>query len=258
VLVFRPLTRADRQYDEWLTQADLGLRLLESGRATEAVAAFERTLAIEQDMRPGELADPDATLGRAKRYFNYGIALRRAGRGAESLPQWWLAATLDPQNPRYLRTLSDALRLTGQVRQADSLLDAAGSRVGGDAEVLLSRAMAAARAGRLDEAGTQFEGAVAADSRLYAAWDGLVRVRVLQGQVDAAAKVLDRASASSLPADVENVYRGLLAAARGDTAETGRSLRRSDGVQLDPTLEYVKDWTTDLMTKRVRGAGAPR
>jgi hypothetical protein len=251
-LVWAPLHAVDSRYDEWLGVSDLGVRWLEAGRASEAVGAFEEALGIERRMAPEALSDPGISQDRAKLHFNYGVALRRSGMTDKALPEWETAASLDPTEALYARTLSDAYRLAGRTREADSLLAAARGLVGGRAQAAVSEGFRAARAGRLDEAERAFSAAVADDARLYSAWGALIRVQILKENPAAARGTLDRAINAGMPEVVAAVYEGLIAAKQGDSLASSRALARSEGAQLDPTLEYVKRWTHDLLAGKRR------
>jgi tetratricopeptide (TPR) repeat protein len=242
----------DPKYDEWLATSDLGLRWLETGDASSAVKTFREAVRLEAGFTPTALADPDVRKDRAKLHFNYGVALRRIDGNSAALPEWESAAGLDPSSARYLRTLADAYRLADRGREADSLLALARQQVGGDAEVAVSEGFRAARERRFDDAVRELELAVAGDARLYGAWGALIRVRVHQERLAEADSTLRRAEAAGMPKPVATVYRGLLAAKHGDIPAARRALAESEGTQLDPTLELVKQWTKDLI------AGAPR
>lgn len=246
-VVFAPLGIMDRNYESWLASSDLGLRWLEVGDAARATEVFGQAARLESRMPQRTSEDVDVRRDRARLHFNFGVALRRVRGNEAALPEWEAAVRLDDSNARYLRTLSDAYRLMGRPGESDSLLRLARTRAGGEAEFALSEGFRAAREQRYDDAQRDLERAVAEDSRLYAAWGGLIRIRVLRQDLVAADSTLERARMAGLPGPVATVYAGLLAAKRGDTTAARAALAQTVNDDLDPTLDEVKRWIRALI-----------
>src|SRR5262249_23978113 len=152
---------------------------------------------------------------------------------------------LEPTNAHFVRTLADAWRVRGRVREADSLLASVPALVAGDAEIAVSEGYRAAREGRFADAVAAFERAVSRDARLYGAWGAMVRAQVMGRDAAGAARTLERARAAGMPPIPAAVYEGLVAAARGDSAAAARALARVEGAELDPTLRSVWEWTRE-------------
>lgn len=223
-LVALPVRERDAREDAWRAARDLGTRWLEHGRPDRAVAEMERALALQRTL--GLDRDPDTSIvsGRALLDYNYGVALHRLGRDAESLR--WLRAAVDedPLSAIYVRTLADAYLVNGRAREGDSLLARLGALVGGEGESWISRGWQAAREDRLDSAEVCFRRAVTIDSRLFGGWAALVRVQVQRGELADARASLARAEALRMPRPTLLAHTALVAAASGDAARAREAL----------------------------------
>ena len=242
-VVCLPLADIDREYEEWIATGDLGLRWLEVGRTSEAEATFERAIRMESDATAKAGTDPAFRRMRAEMRFNHAASLRALGRDDEAIAELVVAASLEPGNAHYVRTLADAYRARGRPQAADSVLAQVPGLVAGDAELAVSEGYRAAREGRFRDASAAFERAVEQDARLYGAWGALIRAQVLGGDVTGAQRTLARAVAAGMPPVPAAVYEGLVSASRGDRAGAARALARVGTAELDPTLRSVAEWT---------------
>jgi tetratricopeptide (TPR) repeat protein len=246
-LVTLPVSRHDRGYDEWLEARDLGARWLEKGQPQMALGEFQRAIQLEGVLGLDE--DSTLSLGRAFLHFNYGVALKRAGREEEALRWLRAAAVEDPDNARFVRTLGDAYLVTGRTREGDSLLRRVNSLPGGGGEALLSQGYQAARAGHLDQAEEFFKEAIDKDARLYGAWAALIRVQVQRREDALARETVERAAQTGMSPHVLLVHQALVAAASGDSATALRALERIQisAIENDPTLVRVVAWTRQIL-----------
>ena len=242
-LVLAPLPGHEPGLIEWQNTFDLGTRWLDHQRPDLAVREFERGIDLER--RAGLDRDPDRALAeeRAVLHFNYGVALHRVGRDDEAIA-WWRSAVRDaPDDPRYRRTLGDALRARGAGAAADSMLGPLEALAGGRSEALLSAGWAAARAGRVAEAEASFRAAIAADPRQSGAWTSLIRVQVQRNELDSARVTVARAARSEVPRATLKVHEALVEAASGNLARARAALAEVPPAALaaDPALARIAE-----------------
>jgi tetratricopeptide (TPR) repeat protein len=251
-VTFIPLHAVDKDYEDWLSRADLGVRWLEVGNTPAALESFRSAVGMEAGLTADSTVASLTRADRAELHFNYGVALRRAGHMEDALLELETAARIDPTNAHYVRTLGDAALVAGRTREADSLLARVPRLVGGEAESALSEGYRAARSGHLAAAERSLRAAALADARLFGAWGALITVQVLRNENDEAERTLRRAADAGMPNVSLAIYDGLVGAARGDTLRAARSLTGGGSEQLDPNLARALALTRAIVRGEVR------
>ncbi len=254
VVVHLPVPRLSAAKERWGIAADLGARYLERGRNLEAIAQFERALALEPEAGLAGGKDATRALERASMQYNYALALERAGRQDEA--RTWLrrAAVLAPQNARILDELAALEARLGDRAAADRLESRGDRLVGDDQAGDYARGQIAARAGRLDEARAHFAAAVEAAPANGAAWGALVRVELQAGRAAAAESTLAVAMEAGWRDDAFRLHRALVLAVGGDLAgaRAERAAVAPAAIAADPALADV-----DRLLQRILQRGAP-
>ena len=133
-------------YGAFTPHMKLGTLLMETGKTGRALTEFE--LAVKAD-------DKDA-LAR----YNYGVALHKTGRNGEALTQWRTAADLNPGDVRVAEAFAMGLAEANDSTAIDQFEHA--RQLGADtASFHNNYALTLDKAGRTDEAGREFEAALA-------------------------------------------------------------------------------------------------
>jgi len=203
---------------EWGIASDLGARYLARGQVSQALAEFERALAIERRGAIARGAGASRALERAALYHNYAIALERAGRLDEA-GRWYEAALAEaPDNAQVMQGLAGLRARQGRTGEAEQQYEAMGGRVQGGAAGAIGRGQLAAQAGRLDEARALFTEATRIDPASGDAWGSLVRLEAQAGRTAAAESALVAGEAAGWSDDGARVHRALVLALRGDRA----------------------------------------
>ncbi len=203
---------------EWGIAADLGARYLARGRTAEALAEFERALAIENSGAITRGQGLSRALERAALHHNYAIALERAGRHDEAGRQYELALKEAPDNAQVRQGLAGLRTRQGRTAEAEEQYRAMGGQVQGASAGALGRGQIAAQAGRVDEARALFAGATRSDPTSGDAWGARVRLEAQAGRVDAADSLLQAGEAAGWRDDGARIHRALVLALRGDRA----------------------------------------
>ena len=238
-----PVPRLSDAKREWGLAADLGTRALEKNRPAEAIAAFERALALERSGRVPAVTGASDTraLEQASVYTNYALALERVGRSDEARAWLLRARALAPDHAQVLEALAANETRRGNLAAADSLYRTMrGTVKGGDAGSF-GQGMIAAQQGRLAEAAAHFREAVRLDPSNGAAWGALVRLELQAGRLAAADSLLDVASRAGWSDDAARLHQALVRAARGDLAGA-RALRAevpAATIAADPVLRDI-------------------
>jgi tetratricopeptide (TPR) repeat protein len=128
---------------------NLGIWLQQTGRAPEAVGAFEAALRLEPD-------DPEI-------HGNLGIALAMVGRGAEARRHLERALALAPESPQAHSNLANALAAAGDLAAAADHYRTAVRLKPRFADAENNLANVLAQQGAVDEAIRHYEAALAAD-----------------------------------------------------------------------------------------------
>jgi Tfp pilus assembly protein PilF len=247
-LVEAPLVHGDRD-EAWSAARNLGIRWLEKGRPDLALEELSRAIHLGQAVGFESNLDASVVQQRAELYFNYGVALRQSGSRQAAVESFRIAAATAPENPRYVRTLADALRAAGNLRESDSLLTLVRGLAGGEAEYLVSEGLRAARAGRLAEAESLLVRATSHDAKQSGAWMALVRVQVQRGNLGRARETLARASQAGIPDYLLKAHQALVDASLGNRDAARRALEQvpPSAVVGDRTLSTVIATTRRLL-----------
>ncbi|HSM51050.1 MAG TPA: tetratricopeptide repeat protein, partial [Thermoanaerobaculia bacterium] len=172
--------------------ANLGAALQQAGRHGEAIAEYERSIAI----RP-----------TASALSNLGTCLFYLGRYGEAVPAYERALALQPGSGVLWLNLGDALRWNepagersaSAYRRAIGLFEADLAVTPRDAEARTGLALALARTGEPVRARTEGDAALAADPEGAYTLYQVALVRLAAGEDEAGLELLARAAASGYP-----------------------------------------------------------
>jgi tetratricopeptide (TPR) repeat protein len=131
-----------------ITETNLATALYENRQFDDAIAHYERAIALQPDYAPA--------------YTNMGAALRLKGRPAEAVAAYEKSLALQPDNPDTHFNLANALLDLNRPREATEHFRLAG-RQGPAANVENNLGIALAAEGKMAEAAAAFGRAVAAD-----------------------------------------------------------------------------------------------
>lgn len=162
----------DRDPACWLASENLGDILLKKGRADEAIAQLQQTLAIKPD---------DAVA-----YNNIGKALVQKGQVDEAIIQFQKAIAIQPDYAFAHYNLGDALLQKGQVDEAITQLQQALAILPDFVEAHNNLGNVLLQRGKTDEAITHFQKALAIQPDYAAAHYNLGNALFQKGQVDEA------------------------------------------------------------------------
>jgi tetratricopeptide (TPR) repeat protein len=240
VLVSMPIARPSRATAAAMVPADLAGRLLDRGRAQDALPLIERAVAESRRVAAdsasaaerSDLATIDAT---------YASTLRQLHRADEALPWLERSVELQPENAATTRALADAYYRAGRTAEGDTMTARLPRLVGGDGLVPTVLAWKAARESRFADAESLFTAAVQIDPQLFEAWTALVRLQAQAGNVNGAGQSLEKARRAGLEDPDLAVHEALLAAMQGRIVDAMTALRRAPGItrEGDPALVDV-------------------
>jgi tetratricopeptide (TPR) repeat protein len=131
-----------------ITETNLGAALHEAGRMDEAVARYEKAIAIQPDYLPA--------------YNNLGVTLRTQGRLEDAIHAYQRGLAVGDYADLHFN-LANALIASGRANEAESHLKRALATSPASAGTHNNLGMALAEQGRVDEAAAEFRAAIAAD-----------------------------------------------------------------------------------------------
>lgn len=246
-LALVPITHPTGRLNELMEALDMGSRWLDRGRPDMAVAEYEKAVAADASISGIEhVLEQDL---RGAMFFNYAYSLRATGRPEEAMTWFRRAAEVAPQNPKFLRTLGDALRARGDIRASDSLLTEAAGLMGSTTEIWISRGYEAAREGRHAEAESLFAEATRLSMRHYGAWGALIRIQVQQQALGRARKTVEAFKRTSAPPHMVSLYDAFVLAASGEAARAKAILAQLPPPEAgdDPILGWVRSTTEKMI-----------
>ncbi len=131
-----------------ISETNLGAGLQEAGRTDEAIARYERAMAIQPDYLPA--------------YNNLGVTLRAAGRLDEAIRAYERGLAVGDYTELHYN-LANALIAAGRAGEAESHFKQALARSPVSAATHNNLGMALAEQGRVDEAAAEFRAAIAVE-----------------------------------------------------------------------------------------------
>jgi tetratricopeptide (TPR) repeat protein len=213
----------------YIAHENLGQALRERGRLDEALASYERALALAPAHSPGYVAVINNSIG---------LVLTRQGNVAEARKRFAAAVLSDPAFGEARSNLGNALAAEGHAAEAvDQYREAirlkpeyVEPRVGLGAALLQS--------GRAAEAAVHYREAIALDPTLAQAHNGLGGALATQGDAAGALREYEEALRlyPRLPTAHHNI--ALLYMKRGDAAEARRHLEAA--LAIDPQYEPAR------------------
>lgn len=201
-----------------ITETNLGTALHEAGRNDEAIARYERAIALQPDYAPA--------------YNNLGVTLRAQGRVDEAIAAYERGLALQADYPDLHYNLANALLEQNRADEAAAHLRRSLAGQPASAASHNNLGMALAAKGQYVEAAAQFRAAVAADPTSALAHRNLGNVLATLGRGDEARGALERAVALD-PTDAAAPYDlGSLLLEAGRPAEAARHFEAS--LAIDP------------------------
>jgi tetratricopeptide (TPR) repeat protein len=163
----------------YIAQNNLGVVLLQKGRANEAIFHYQKALEIKPDY--------------AEAHNNLGIVLFEEGRGDEAITHFQSALQIKPDYAEGQYNLGNALRQKGRADEAVTHYQAA-LRIQPDfAEAHNNLGNALLQKGRLDEAVTHYQAALRIQPDFAEAHNNLGNALLQMGRVDEAITHLQKA-----------------------------------------------------------------
>jgi tetratricopeptide (TPR) repeat protein len=196
LVVNRPIV--DPDLTRAVTASNLGQALWADGRRDEAIAQYQRAVALQPAWAPA--------------YFSLGNALREAGRPAEALTALERAVALDPTHARARYSLGTTLVTLGRPREAIEQLRQAVAALPEFADAHRALGIALATDGRLADARQAFATAVRLAPDSAEAHNDLGVALARAGELAAAVEHFERALA--LEPDFAEARRNLEAAGK--------------------------------------------
>ena len=132
-----------------VTAMNLGVALQADGRVTEAIASYDRAIALQPDYAPA--------------YNNLGTALRASGRLTDAAAAYQHALSLREEYPEAHYNLANVLTDQGKAAEAADHFRVALQAIPGSADVHNNLGIALMAEGRRDEAIAEFRAAAVAD-----------------------------------------------------------------------------------------------
>lgn len=167
VLVNIPMLPAARM--RAITETNLGAGLHEAGRLREAVARYQKAIAIQPDYLPA--------------YNNLGVTLRAEGRVDEAIRAYESGLAVGDYAELHFN-LANALIATGRAGEAESHLKHALATSPASAGAHNNLGKALAEQGRVAEAAAEFRAAIAVEPRSSTAHRNLGNLLATQGQIE--------------------------------------------------------------------------
>jgi tetratricopeptide (TPR) repeat protein len=150
-----------------ISETNLGAGLQETGRTSEAIARYEKAIAIQPDYLPA--------------YNNLGVTLRAAGRLEDAIRAYERGLAVGDYSELHYN-LANALIAAGRVTEAESQLKQALATSPGSAGTHNNLGMALAAQGRVAEAADEFRAAIAAEPTSSKAHRNLGNLLATQGR----------------------------------------------------------------------------
>jgi tetratricopeptide (TPR) repeat protein len=163
-----------------ITESNLAAGLYERGRTDEAIAHYQRAIALRPDYAPA--------------HGNMGAALRAKGRSADAVAAHRQALVLQPDNPDTHFNLANALLDLNRPQEAAEHFRLAGRQAPSSVNVENNLGIALAAEGKLSEAVAAFRRAIAADPTSARAHRNLGDALTSLGQLDEGLSALRRAT----------------------------------------------------------------
>jgi tetratricopeptide (TPR) repeat protein len=225
-----------------LAHTNLGAYYAKTGRTTEAVAEYNKALAINPDtasaqndlgamlILEGKIDDAVAHCQRAisihadfaEAHFNLARAFERLNRNGEAVSQYEEAARLDPSDAEVQNNLGMLLRKMGRVDDALAHYAAAAEIVPDDESVHVNMGNAFLQEGREPEAAAQFERALELVPSDMEMQNNLAWLLATSGQAavrDGARAVALARQAVQLSGGKNSIVLGTLAAALAEAGQ---------------------------------------
>jgi protein O-mannosyl-transferase len=158
--------------NSWLGHCKLGVVLFQKGRVDDAIAQYQKAVAIN----PNYLAA----------HYNLGNALLQEGQLDEALVQYQKAVEIDPNDAEAHVNLGNALLQKGQLDEAVAQFQKALEINANDAEAHYNLGNAFFQKGQLDEAVAQFQKALKIDPNSFPTHYNLGGALLQEGQLDEA------------------------------------------------------------------------
>jgi tetratricopeptide (TPR) repeat protein len=150
-----------------ISETNLGAGLHEAGRMNEAIARYEKAIAIQPDYLPA--------------YNNLGVTLRATGRLDEAIRTYERGLAVGDYSEMHYN-LANALIAAGRAGDAESHLKRALATSPVSAATHNNLGMALAEQGRVDEAAAEFRAAIAAEPASSTAHRNLGNLLATQGR----------------------------------------------------------------------------
>jgi tetratricopeptide (TPR) repeat protein len=196
----------------WMARNNLGLVLLEGGRAAEAAAEFREALVLKPD--------------HAKAHGNLGLALEALGDDLAAEGAYRRALALDPEDGAAANNLALWLHRRGRVAEAEAVFRQILVTWPRSREARFNYAVLLAGAGRAAEAEAQYRQVLAARPDHLASRVNLAALLASQRRYDEAGLEYDRALALA-PEDAGILFdAAMLETSRGDVTRARGLLRR--------------------------------
>ncbi len=249
-----PMPRKDSARVRWDVASDLGEHWLEKGRPDVALSELATATEIDEagQLRGSETVT--ARLARAAVFGDHATALRQLNHTDQAVSKYERAYQLAPSAERGL-ALASAYSLTGQFDLARKFYAQSGLAERAAAAALIREAVELNRKRRWVEVEHALESATILDPTQTIAWVALIRLQVQLGHLGQAQNTLLKARDAGLSDPAYYAHTALIAAARGDLAESRRALTRvsQSARDSDPTLTDVLVFVQDRLGSQAGG-----
>jgi protein O-mannosyl-transferase len=222
----------------YVAHENLGQALRERGRLDEALASYERALALAPAHSPGYVAVINNSIG---------LVLTRQDRVAEARQRFAAAVLSDPAFAEARSNLGNALAAEGHADEAIDHYREAIRLKPNYVEPRIGLGAALLRSGRAADAASQYRDAVALDPSLAQAHNGLGGALATQGDADGALREYNEALRLNPRLATAHHNIALLYMKRGDAAEARRHLEAA--LSIDPSYEPSRQALAALTRK---------
>jgi protein O-mannosyl-transferase len=222
----------------YIAHENLGQALRERGRLEEALASYERALALAPAHSPGYVAVINNSIG---------LVLTRQDRIAEARQRFAAAVLSDPAFAEARSNLGNALAAEGHAEQAIDHYREAIRLKPEDIEPRIGLGAALLRSGRAADAASEYRHAIALDPSLAQAHNGLGGALATLGDSDGALREYNEALRLNPRLATAHHNIALLHMKRGDAAQARRHLEAA--LSIDPGYEPSRQALVALTRK---------
>ena len=224
--------------DCWLARNNLGTVLLLKGRPDEAIASYEKAIALKPDY--------------AEAHYNAGNALSQNGDTSAAIAHFRKALELQPDYPEADLNLGTALAREGQLDEATACFRKAIAQKSDYPDAHYNLGIALYQAGHSGEAIAQFETAIAQRPDYAEAHHNLAVALVDQGRIEEAIAHYERALViHPKSAAVANDLAWLLATGPHSNRQSGMR-----GIELALRASQLTNWADPIPLRTLAAACA--